>query len=1134
MNDDGPLDGDPLDRAIGDWLAFAEDHPGRLPGEFAASLPEDLRAPFLRELEALADLDQLATAAPPRHLPRRFGDFRVLGELGRGAMGAVYAAEQVSSGRRVALKVMHAHVANDARAASRFAREARTAASLAHPGIVPVLGFGDENGSAWLAMDLVEGRSLQRLLAASLDPRDADHGRARTLLDDPWRLARTLADAALALEYAHRHNVVHRDVKPGNLMWSDDDRMVVLDFGLATARDPDTSTLTRTGDFLGTPLYMAPEQALGAENGNPGSDIYALGAVLYECLCQRPPVAPGPLANVIDAILNRDPQDPRQRRAGVPAELARIALQCLEKDPARRYPTAAALAADLCRFVDGDSVHARKSGVLQRSLRRLRRRPISTALALAVVLLVPTVYWISGYANERDVQAAILEAKADQMNLRQRLALSPEGITVFGGASRRFYCQLGLGDHLPAAESARSPNATAALQIAERLVQNAPTDAEVLRTLARVLLDLGDDAKRTEQVLQTLLALPAVLPADRAMAAVWLQQQGRFDEAERAFTALDQRAPGVAFWLGFWHQHRQDYFAAIAAFDAALRTPDLDDEQRYFALLHRGWCQTCPDVCRIRAAEDDLLQAAALRPNYGTARLLWAALRCLDSTDDLSRPVKAVEEVLTTVQMEPWVVVLTARVLLALAEASTWQAGPVQFAAEFSPIAALPLPPGRQKALAGKGLELLDAVLTKRPELFEARFHRIEALALLGRHADALAEADQLQARAQAGQFAAIHLQRARVHLAAGRTQRAREAADRALAADDRFVAAWRFQADLAAWLGDLERELDALERAARHLCDERRLTSVCPDGAVTLPDLQLRRARRLLASGRTAAAEDLLRHGDFGGVLAGESGPRVTTQRNALLAGLDGENTGRALSITASVPADSPLQLLSASPGRVPELGGAAFAAGLQRRWLSAAALPVTLFDQQSPWTAATADLLMARAEPASTGALQALARVSPPDLPTSLAALLGFAARGDEVPAAMALPLGILTPNLRDLTEAPANAARLLRLADAQQALDPENAEARLLRASVLFVVGRHADAAAFLDATLDAFPDDVRGRYLLAAAALAGNNQTLVRRALQRGRTRLDAASLEVARSALRTPVATTAAELLAALR
>ncbi|MEO6595332.1 MAG: serine/threonine-protein kinase, partial [Planctomycetota bacterium] len=1028
---------------------------GLLPGEFAATLPATLQAPFLAELEALADLDRITTGTLPRDLPLRFGDFRVLGELGRGAMGAVYAAEQVSTGEAIALKVLHRHVASDSSASVRFQREARTAASLVHPGIVPVLGFGDEAGYTWLAMGRVEGRSLQRLLAAANEPRDVDHGRARRLLDDPWQLARTVACAADALAFAHRQKVVHRDIKPANLMCRDDGNLVVLDFGLATAHDADAPTLTRTGDLLGTPLYMAPEQAIGAENGTAASDVYSLGAVLYECLCLCPPVTPGPLATVIDAILNRDPIDPSKRRAGVPQGLARIAMQCLEKDPRRRYASADALASDLLRFADGERVHARHSGVVRRLARRMRRRPVVTTLAAAVLVLVPTVYGLIHFAGQRDAEATTLEQANDFVRTRQLLALSPEGITVGGGASRRFYARLGLGDYLPASEAARSASADAALRTAASLAQSRPDDLQAQRLLARVLFDLGDEAAATDAVLRTLLEHKDANDADRTMAAVWQQQQGRFDEADRQLAAVDRDAPGVAFWLGIWHQNRQDYFEALSAFDRALREPGLDEELRYFAHLHRGWCQTCPELCRVRSAEDDLLQAAALRPNYGTAKLLWAALRCLDPTDDLSRPVAAVGEVLTAVQMEPWVVVLTARVLLALAEGGTWQAGPVLFSANCTPIAVLPLQPGRATALAGKGLELLDAVLEHDPSLFEPRYHRIAALTLLGRHAEALVECDLLLAHSSLQHRPAILLQRARVHLAAGRAEIARAAAERALEQDSRFVAAWHFLADLDAHVGDVQRELFALERAALHTAEQRRETSVFPDGAASLPDLQLRRARCLQALARHSEAMDVVQHGDFGGVLAGEHSPRVTTQRATLLAELRGQDLQEALRRSApTLPADSPLQLLAASRANMPRIVPSALAAGLQRDWVPASARSLVDVADDVAWLPATANLMLGRGEAqASEASLWQRARACPSDAPMSPTALLGLAVRGDEVAAtSVSLPLGVLLPYLPELVRDANAGLRLLELVAADSAHDADNGEARLVRAVVL----------------------------------------------------------------------------------
>lgn len=1103
-----------LDAAIADWLEQKEDAPGLLPGEFAARLPEPLRAEFLAELEALADLDQLATGSSPRDLPVRFGDFRVLGEIGRGAMGAVFEAEQVSSGRRVALKVLHPHIAGQPRAVSRLRREAATAASLDHLGIVPVVASGDEGGSAWLAMELVEGRSLQRLIAARDDARDVDHDAAVEVLAAPERLATVLAEIADALTHAHTRGVVHRDVKPANLMLRDDGGIAVLDFGLATARDAAEPELTRTGDFLGTPLYMAPEQAIGAENGTASSDVYALGAVLYECLTGQPPVPPGPLAKVIDSILNADPPDPRQLNPGVTSGLARIAMQCLEKEPARRYASAAALAVDLRRYAAGAAVAARPSGWRQRLARQMRRRPRVAALTVAAALLavaatVAFVYSSGQAAANRDLQRA-----ADLRRIPELLGSAPERITVFGGASLRFYASVGLGAELPPGPGARSARATAALAIGEQLVQQDPDDAAAHRALAMALLDVGDDPRRTQAAIEALLALPAATPGDRAMAAVFAQLLGKDDESQQLLQSAGASSdPGVAFWLGLWHQHRQDYFAAITAFDRALSDASLDDERRYFAFLHRGWCRTCPDVLQLRAAEDDLLQAAALRPAYGTARLLWAALRCLDPEDDLSRPVTAVGEVLQVAA--PWVTVLTARVLLGIAEGGTWQAGPVRFGAEFSPIAAMPVAPDRAAALAGLALQLLDGVLAADPGDFGAAFARIAALTCNRRHAEAIALCDELMAAPPGARRALLLTQRARVHLAAGRAQVAQADATAALAIDAGFVAGWRLLADIGSHLGDLRGEAAALAQATERLATARTESCVYPDSAALLPELRMRHARVLLALGQRSAALDLLERVVVGRPLAGFGGARVRSQHVALVAAARGD--GGPID-DGGLPASSPLQWLrgQAAPG-----AGAA----MLRGWVPDDRLAGIAITEP-----ATANLRLARGE---VGILDAGLQLGGDTVGTPAAVLRHVAAGGAIEPEQNALPLTALLPHVTRILATDGGKERLLELAAAQLQVDPKSGEARLLRGAVLFLAGQTADAARFLDNTLDQHPDDLRARYLLAAAALSENDRSMLRRALERDSGVIDARALDAARAVLHTDVATTGQQLVDAL-
>ena len=1080
---------DELDHAIGDWLLRKEAEPDLLPGTFANELAPALREPFLRELEELAEIDGLATLAPPRDLPRRFGDFRLLGELGRGAMGVVYDAEQVSTRQRVALKVMHAHVAKDLHSASRFQREAHTAASLQHPGIVRVLGFGETDGAAWLAMERLEGCSLQRLLAAHGVPRDVDHASARALFHDSKNLVRVLADAADALEFAHRNGVVHRDIKPANLVYGAG-RVVVLDFGLAKAFDVDAATLTRTGDFLGTPLYMAPEQAIGAENVTPQTDVYSLGAVLYECLCGRPPVPPGPLAAVIDAILNRDAVDPRRLRPGVPEQLSRIALQCLAKEPERRYATAADLADDLRRFVDGNAVLARHDGVVSRSLRRLRRRPAIMALLAVVCIAVLAVVISWRQAAQSDTRAASLQRVVSTARVDELLGAAPERITVFGGASLRYYSRLGLGEQTIGGASTRSAAAEEALRTAEELVASDPRELEALRVLARARMDVGDDSAATDRAIAALLAHPGVTAGDRMMAAVHARQRGREAEAQRLRAGLDDRDAGVAFWLGFWHQDEQDHDAAIAAFTRALDAGTLPGELRYQALLHRGWCRTCPDVARPVEACDDLLQASALRPRYGTPLLLWAALRCLQARrlGDLDEPVAAVVKVLGGA--EPWVHVLTARVLLALAEGGTTQSGPVCFGAEWSPIAVVPVPAAIANALAATALGLLDGVLSK-GDSFEPAFHRVAGLALAGRHADALAAADRLQASSPPARHALVDLQRARVHLAAGSPKLALQALRSALDKDKDLLAAWLLRARVCAHVGDATAQLEATVRAIELLATSARETSVFPDAAVQLPELQLTRARLLADLGRKGEAIELLRKGDFGGALAGEFSLRVRLQRNLLLQQLGAE----ALSGVAAPGPSSPLRWLHGA-GAPSDADTSCMLAAVRRDWLPGGTLEA-----------------FAARDACCAEQLQVRGLRAPSDVATA--------------------PLQVLIANAIALARVPASADAVIERARAESARDGDNGEARLLHALMLHLT-HQSEAKAALAAAAQSLPDDLRVRYLLAVVARQAGDRELLESTLSRGRALLSEHEIDAAAKALPLPEPVRGVTLLDVLR
>ncbi|MEW6304817.1 MAG: DUF2514 family protein [Verrucomicrobiota bacterium] len=322
-------------------------------------------------------LDQLGDAPPaPATLPvtvRYFGDYELLEELARGGMGVVYKARQVSLNRTVAVKMILAgHFAGDAEV-KRFRTEAEAAAHLDHPNIVPIYEVGEHEGQHYFSMKLVEGGDLARNL-----------GR---FTGDPKAAARLVAQVARAVHYAHQHGILHRDLKPGNLLIDANGQPHITDFGLAKRLEVDTS-LTLSGAVMGTPSFMAPEQATGkGKRLTTAVDIYSLGAILYQLLTGQPPfVAETPL-ETLRQVVHQDPKPPSTVCAGIDQDLGTICLKCLEKDPQRRYASANALANDLERWLRHEPIHARPTSPREHAWKWLRRRPpIFFAMASAILL----------------------------------------------------------------------------------------------------------------------------------------------------------------------------------------------------------------------------------------------------------------------------------------------------------------------------------------------------------------------------------------------------------------------------------------------------------------------------------------------------------------------------------------------------------------------------------------------------------------------------------------------------------------------------------------------------------------------------------------------------------------------------
>jgi eukaryotic-like serine/threonine-protein kinase len=331
--------------------------------------------------------DEKAETAPP-HRPNannEFDDYELLQELGRGGQAVVYRARQKSLNRTVALKVIglgrwatEAHL-------KRFRLEAEAAASLNHPSIVPIHEIGEADGCCYFSMNLIEGRRLDEVVVDQPMPAQP--------------AAELIAELARTVHYAHQRRILHRDIKPGNILIDAEGKPHLTDFGLARLVETE-STVTRTSEFLGTPSYMAPEQARGSNNSlTAATDVYGLGAVLYQLLTRCPPFLGSTSYETVRLVLETDPKNPRLLNAKVDRDLSTICLKCLEKNASARYPSALALAEDLERWLRHEPVQARTATVLNRGRRWLQRNPTLAFAVASVIALLAAVAMIIGKSD---------------------------------------------------------------------------------------------------------------------------------------------------------------------------------------------------------------------------------------------------------------------------------------------------------------------------------------------------------------------------------------------------------------------------------------------------------------------------------------------------------------------------------------------------------------------------------------------------------------------------------------------------------------------------------------------------------------------------------------------------------------
>jgi thiol-disulfide isomerase/thioredoxin len=631
--------------------------------------PAPARAPAtLKSNPGVAAAPQVDTAAfVPTGVPAvpRLGDFddyELLEEVARGGMGVVFRAREKRLNRVVALKMILAGGLATPEEVRRFRLEAEEASNLDHPHIVPIYHVGECAGHHYFTMKFIEGGTLNDL------PRG---GKA-----DPRQAARILIDVAGAIHYAHQRGILHRDLKPGNVLIDKEGRPHVTDFGLVKHLGRATGHQTRSGAILGTPGYVSPEQASARKDLTTASDVYGLGAILYDLLTGRPPFDAVTPIDTLMKVMSEEPLPPRRLNPSVERDLETVCLKCLHKDPRQRYASAEALAGDLERYLAGEPIQARPVGVIERTRKWVRRRPVAAAvagvLALAVLVLAVGSWVVRARLDAADRRAEQGEQEATRQRVERKQAVDRlEAVNDF---------LINVSERLAkpqAPQQLRLEILRDGLQLSEQFRQGVGEDPAARRQTARWNRCLGDlwqeagDTARAQEAYGKALALLDRLAADfpedgryRTDLAQTLSQQARLSQAakdyhqaeaalKRAIALLEelarqepterqnrQAAAEYRYTLGAYFEEQGKAAQAEAAYRAALEgqeklAADLPNQASIHQQLAAtagtlGWLlePTKPADAQqmLRKAQAACRQARGLQPNdRGYPQTLFAA-----------------------------------------------------------------------------------------------------------------------------------------------------------------------------------------------------------------------------------------------------------------------------------------------------------------------------------------------------------------------------------------------------------------------------------------------------------------------------------------------------------------------------